>query len=303
MYRSLFVPLDGSPFSAYALPVAIALARRTGATIHLVHVSDPSAHVPLVTAETALPRFDEAAVSDARRRDQARLDAHVTSLIADGIPAVGHVLEGTVVEALAEGAVQLSADLVIMTTHGRSGVSRLRLGSVASAFLTRAVAPVYLVRGTERAPTTAPDQALLCALDGSAFSERILPHAVQLASALQSPLRLMAVAIPHAVPMSPFGTDLLADRVALDDEEMRLHNYMGSVVSQCPAGTTTTVLTDMSVVSTILDEADRCQAGGIALSTHGRSGLNRLLLGSVADELIRRSALPLLVFHPTAEAK
>ncbi|MCC9514183.1 universal stress protein, partial [Campylobacter jejuni] len=81
----------------------------------------------------------------------------------------------------AEGAVRLHADLVVMTTHGRSGFSRLRLGSVAAAFLTRAVAPVYLVHATDAGLVPSSTNAMLCALDGSAFSERVLPHAVALA--------------------------------------------------------------------------------------------------------------------------
>ena len=114
---------------------------------------------------------------------------------------------------------------------------------------------------------------------------------------------LMAVSVPRPMPMSPFGTELLADPAALDAEAGVLADYLASLLPQCPAGTTTSVLTDLTVVSTILEEAERVHAGAIALSTHGRSGFGRLMLGSVADALIRRSTLPLLVYRPSDEAK
>lgn len=303
MYRNLLVPLDGSAFSARAIPVASEIARRSGAVVHLALVVDPSAYVPFVTGEIALPVFDATLTEAASQRDQQLLDSHVTALSANGVTAIAHVLEGLVVESLAECAVNLQADLVVMTTHGRSGFSRLRMGSVASAFLTRASAPVLLVRGGNDEPASVPSGMLLCALDGSADSETIVSHATRFARLLHMPLGLMTVAVPHPMPMSPFGTELLADPAALDAETSVLQDYLASLLPQCPEGTTTSVLTDLTVVSTILEEAERVHAGAIALSTHGRGGLARMMLGSVADALIRRSTLPLLVYRPNDEAK
>ena len=303
MYRNLLVPLDGSAFSANAIPVAEEIARRSGAVVHLALVVDPSAYVPFVTGEIALPVFDVALTEAARQRDQQLLDGHVAALSAHGVTAVAHVLEGLVVESLAECAVTLQADLVVMTTHGRSGLSRLRMGSVASAFLTRASAPVLLVRGAVGGTASVPSGMLLCALDGSPRGETIVSHATRFARLLQMPLGLMAVAVPHPMPMSPFGTELLADPAAVDAEVGVLAGYLASLLPQCPEGTTTSVLTDLTVVSTVLEEAERVHAGAIALSTHGRSGFGRLMLGSVADALIRRSTLPLLVYRPGDDVK
>ncbi len=302
MYRNLFVPLDGSEFSARAIPVALEIAQRSGATIHLASVIDPSAHIPFATSEIALPKFDDALATEARQRQHSHINAHAEALGAQGATAVGHVLEGTVVEALAEGAVSVNADLVVMTTHGRSGFSRLRMGSVASAFLTRASAPVLLVHGHDGA-VTAPRGTLLCTVDGSAFGERIVSHAARLARVLELPMRLMAVARPHTVAMAPFGVEMLASPDALSQEEARLRAHLTGLLPQCPPDTTITVIADLTIVSTVLEEAERAAAGAIALSTHGRTGIARMMLGSVADELIRRATLPLLVFHPVDDAK
>lgn len=177
------------------------------------------------------------------------------------------------------------------------------MGSVASAFLSRTPAPVLFVRGGDDEPASVPSGMLLCALDGSAGSETIVSHATRFARLLHMPLGLMAVAVPQPMPMSPFGTELLADPAALDAEAGVLTDYLVSLLPQCPEGTTTSVLTDLTVVSTILEEAERVRAGAIALSTHGRGGLARMMLGSVTDALIRRSTLPLLVYRPNDEAK
>ena len=303
MYRNLLVPLDGSAFSASAVPVAAEIARRSGAVVHLALVVDPSAYVPFVTGEIALPVFDAKRTEETRQRDQQLLDDHVATLSAHGVTAIAHVLEGLVVESLAECAVNLPADLVVMSTHGRSGFSRLRMGSVASALLTRAAAPVLLVRAGDNETASVPSGLLLCALDGSPRSETIVNHATRFARVMQMPLGLIAVAVPHTMPMSPFGTELLADPTAIDADVGVLTQYLASLLPQCPEGTTTSVLTDLTVVSTIIEEAERVNAGAVALSTHGRGGFGRMILGSVADALIRRSTLPLLVYRPSDEAK
>ncbi len=304
MYHDILVPFDGSPFSARALPIATALARRTQATMHLVMVHDPSSFIPFVAGEIAVPVYDAELVNERRVEDQRLLDAEAALLSAQGITIVARLLEGTTVEALLEYGREVGADLTVMTTHGRSGFSRLRLGSVATAYLTRTVAPVLLVRGggSEDLPTV-PSGTLLCPLDGSDMSERILPHAGAFAQALGLTLALFSVSVPRAMPMSPFGTELLADPDALSAEEHGRESYLEQMLSQCPPGTTTNAVSDLAVGRAILDEAVRSGAGAVAMATHGRTGLVRLMLGSVADEVVRHTALPVLIYRPDDSTK
>ncbi len=184
MYKTILVPFDGSTLSGRAIPVAVALARRTGANLQLALVHDPSAYIPFVPGEVAIPVYDAEFVGEQRRQDQAALDAALAELTAQGVHATAVLLEGTVIEALVEHAAASGVDLTVMTTHGRSGFERLRLGSVAGAYLTRATAPVYLVRGSgSDAEPELPTGTLLCSLDGSPFAEAILPHAKTFAEA------------------------------------------------------------------------------------------------------------------------
>jgi len=304
MYHSLLVPLDGSPFSAHAVPIAIEIARRTGAEIHLAFVLDPSTYIPFVPGEVTIPVYDADLLKGQRDRDQAVLDAQVAAIKLQGVRAQAHLVEGIVAEVLAELAVTLNADLTVMSTHGRGGFTRLRLGSVAAAYLTRATAPILLVRSADEVtPPPLPTGTLLCALDASPFAEGIVAHATTFAAVLQMRLALMSVAIPQTLPMSPFGTELLADVNALDSEELRLADYLTGMLPRCPVGTTIRVSTGVTAARAILDEADAIHAGAIAIATHGRGGIVRLFLGSVADELLRHAPLPILVYRPDESAK
>ncbi|WP_309669352.1 universal stress protein [Gemmatimonas sp.] len=301
MYKTILVPFDGSVLSARALPIAVALARRTGATLQLALVHDPSAYIPFVPGEVAIPVYDVELVSEHRKQDQAALDDAVAGLMAQGISATGVLLEGTIVEALVEHAQSSGVDLTVMTSHGRSGFERLRLGSVATAYLTRATAPVYLVRGSgSDAPPELPVGTLLCTLDGSPFAEAILPHAKAFADAVGLTMALLSVAVPHAMPMAPFGAEtLLADDSAIALEEAGRRDYLTRMAANCPLGTEVHAVTDMSVSRAIIDEATRTSAGALAMATHGRGGLKRMMLGSVADEVIRHTHAPVLVYRPS----
>ena len=307
MYSSLLVPIDGSPVSARAIRVAAELALRSQATVHVVFVNDPSAYIPFVPGEIAVPVYDADLIREQRDSAAQRLQREVTALEQQGVHAVGTLLDGTVVEALLEHGQQMATELTVMTTHGRGGFTRLRLGSVATAYLTRATTPVLLLHSHDRAydaepaaelTNPLPTAPLLCPVDGSGFSETILPHAVQFAEACGIPMALFSVVLPHPVPMAPFGTEvLLADPSFLELDERDRAAALTRLAASCPAGTTTHQVTDMSAGRAIFEEAARIGAGAIAMATHGRGGIARAVLGSVADEVIRHAHVPVLVLR------
>jgi nucleotide-binding universal stress UspA family protein len=300
MLSTILVPLDGSSFSAKALPVATAIAARTGATIHVVSVLDPSAYVPFVPGEVLVPVMDTDALAARRAADEAAVREEAERLVAQGVAATGTLLEGTVVEALAEHAITIGADLVLMTTHGRSGLERLWLGSVASSFLHRAPCPVYLVRPTGPASDAAlPSGEMLVPLDGSPFSHTMLPRAAAFAKAVGLTLRLFTVTIPNAIPMAPFGTEaLLADESDLTRQEHDAKQRLEALAASLPVAATTEVATDMTAARAIVEQAERPTVGLVAMATHGRTGLARLVLGSVADAVLRNAHKPMLLYRP-----
>jgi nucleotide-binding universal stress UspA family protein len=300
MLRTILVPLDGSAFSAKALPVAAAIAKRTGAALHVVSVLDPSAYVPFVPGEVLVPVMDTDALAARRQADEVAVKTEADQLVAAGVTATGQLLEGTVVEALAEHAVEINADLVLMTTHGRSGLERLWLGSVATSFLQRAPCPVYLVRpaGTDRG-TEVPSGTMLVPLDGSAFADSMLPRAAEFAQALGLSMRLFTVTIPNAIPMAPFGTEaLLADESDLTRQEHEAKQRLEALAAALPVPTTTEVATDMTATRAILEQSEAADVGLIAMATHGRTGLARLVMGNVADAVLRGAPKPMLLYRP-----
>lgn len=306
MYQSILVPLDGSEFSARALPTAAALARRCGATLHLVVVFDPTALLHFAPGEASIPAFDATMVNARCQALQEWVAEQASSITNTGVSAQGAFLEGTVVEALAEQAVAVAADLVVMTTHGRGGLDRLRLGSVASSFLNRSPVPVFLVRpGGADAPTPGhelPTGTLMVTLDASPFGETILPHAARFASAVGLALEFVHVAEPVANPLSLFGADaLVAEDFVSSDEEATARTYLATQAAklQDTVSSKTTVLSDNSSGRALVNYARQSDPGAIALATHGRSGLLRLILGSVADQVLRGVEQPVLVYRPS----
>jgi nucleotide-binding universal stress UspA family protein len=303
MYSTIFVPLDGSEFGARALPVAAAVARRTGASLRLAVVFDPSMFLHFTPGDVTVPSFEQSTIDRYCSAARAWVEEQAASLSNTGLTATGVLLEGTVVEALSEYAQSIEADLVIMTTHGRSGADRLWLGSVAGSFLSRSVAPVFLVRPAGHdAPAPGhevPTGTLMVPLDGSPFGESVLPHAVAFAEAVGLTLELVMIVIPMSTPLSLFGTEaLFGDAFVASDHEEQAHTYLARVAATVTPPPITTVLVEMLPARALIAYARRTHPGAIALATHGRSGLARVVLGSVADKLLRGAEQPLLVFHP-----
>lgn len=305
MYTSILVPIDGSDTGAQSIPVAAAIAAKCGARLHVAMVHDPSMFIPFVPGEVAVPVYDADAVSEQKREAEDTIAREVSALEAQGVSATGKLLEGTVVESLADYALEVGAELTVMTTHGRSGFNRLRLGSVASAYVTRTSTPTLLVRITEAGSASLngiPSGRLLCPLDGSPFAESILPHARRFAEAMGMQMELLSVTTPSSIPMAPFGTEaLLADPRDLNAQEDNREQYLERVAASCPPDTLTRVITDMSVGNAIIDVTREESIGVIAIATHGRGGIMRLVLGSVANEVLKGATVPTLVYKPDAK--
>ena len=303
MFRSLLVPLDGSTFGEHALPLALSIARRAGATLRLAHV-----HVPY-----ALMYIDSMALSalevDIRAEEQSR--AYLDSLIkrlksVSAVPITATLLGGIQeAEVLTTYAASTGVDLIVMTTHGRGPISRLLLGSVADRLVHQVPVPVLMVRPQETAADLAVEpvlQHILVPLDGSPSAEQVLEPAVELGSLMQADYTLLHVYGPlvytHLDPMSyalvggfePPLDELRAGAEAyLRQVAERLRNQGLSVQTHAVVGWHT--------AAAILDEGTIRPVDLIAMTTHSYHGLTRLLSGSVADKVLRRANVAVLVQH------
>ena len=293
MYRSILVPLDGSLPSEQSLPYAAALARRSGAALQLAYV-----HTPLLLGEGVM----YLGTPDVHLWEEEKqyLLGVVDRLKKAGLEKVSaHVLEGTIAQTLQEHALEEGSDLVVMTTHGRGPVSRFWLGSVADQLVHRLPIPLLLIhtREAEAAPTAESKvRNVLVALDGTPTAEQILEPAGGLAKVLGASLTLLRVVpsvVPHGVQKEKVPGALLADTLRA---EARV--YLQRVAnSLCDRGIAvqTRILAHAHPATAILNETASGEYDLLALETHGRRGLPRLFLGSVADKVVRGATLPVLV--------
>jgi nucleotide-binding universal stress UspA family protein len=231
--------------------------------------------------------------------------AHVTSTHA--------VLRGAPAETIVRRARAIGADLIVMTSHGRTGFSRAWLGSVADAVMRESAIPVLIVRA-EKGPGTVDRRAMargikrvFVPLDGSALSTEILLAAADLARAAHASITLLRVvpivpivmAYEPTMPVTslPFVIDEVATTqiqeraiAELDVAARRLHDETGLAVDS-------RVIVAENAAAEIVAQTAAREADVVAMSTHGR-GASRLLLGSVADKVLRSSRVPVLLYRP-----
>lgn len=301
MYRTLLVPLDGSPFSEHALPAALSIARRAGAHLLLARVRPREVFEGLVSVypagkAAAGEDFEKACLNGARHRIKAISDVQVEPVL----------LEGNVGGALNEEAVRAGADLVVMASHGHGPFSRLWLGSVADELVRRLPMPLLLMRPDEKPADLHQETAfhrLLIPLDGSARAEKVIEPAVALGALWGAEYVLARVVTP--VPVT--GLDLAGyapgglDLPEMERRQQEAHDYLDQVAARLRERSLrvrTVVPVHRHAAVGIHEAAEAEGADLIALATRGHGGLKRLLLGSVADKIIRGAATPVLVFRP-----
>ena len=298
MLNAILVPLDGSPWSAHALPTARALATLAKVPLHLIHV-----HVPVVTSYIeGVPIVDEELDAASRVNDGEYLET-LRAQLSPELQVHVDVTDGEVAQVIAAKAATLPATLIVMTTHGRGGMARLWLGSVADNLIRHSHVPVLLVRPAEP-PAVAPPVPgrILLPLDGSSAAEKVLDIAVTVGSLSGATFELLHIVDALIIgnypfmPVSPIGLDEgLKDRVAAAE------SYLAGVAERLRAldlDVHTRVLVAEQVAPTILDAARETAGTMIAMATHGRGGLSRFVLGSVTDKVVRGTQAPVLLYHP-----
>jgi nucleotide-binding universal stress UspA family protein len=314
MYRSLLVPLDGSSFGEHALPLALALARRCGAELHLVNVMQPLASIysetPLFVDDTLELRLRE----HQRARQQTYLDGVVDRLRAAGLRTVRTaVMEGDVAGCIREQAAGVAADLVVMTTHGRGPLGRFWLGSVADTLIRHLPVPLLLTRPAEGEPDLAREpelRRLLLPLDGTPLAEQMLGPAGDLAAVMKAEVTLLRVVkpvLPLTYPveestLSHMARNLIDQTQRVQDQLRRdAEDYLERTAGKLrERGLEVKVRVEAEESPALAVLAHAGSHDAVALETHGRRGLSRLLLGSVADKVIRAASVPVLVHRPSA---
>ncbi len=299
MFESILVPVDGSPFSEQALPLALGMAQKNGATVHVALV-----HVLETEVELSASCSDEME-RPIKRHEREYLDGLKTRLsAASSVQVQVHHLEGLVSETLEEEVRERGIQLVVMSTHGWGYMSRAILGSVADRLMRHLTVPLLLVHpppGPADLSRPTSFQRLLIPLDGSSVAEAVLEPARALAQLFQAECHLLRVVVPPHHFLARFSNKTLQhDQHLLSLHQQEAAGYLEKVAGtfqQQALAATTHVRTNPHIVPVILEEAKTASCDLIALATHGWGGLRRLVFGSVADKVLRSAPLPVLVRH------
>jgi len=294
-FGRILVPLDGSPVSEQVLTPVTSLARSTGSSIVLVQVVPTGGSI---RGMAALP-FRRSTRQDSTPQDEETsgyLSALAEEIRSKGIEVTIDVAHGAPVEEIVALGTRHRASLIAMCTHGRTGLRRLALGSVAEQVLRRSALPLLLYRPTDDARQREISWSkLVVPLDGSPLSELALPQASAIATAADLSVELVHVLSdaprgPHSGPRSDDAAGEAQDRQGM---ETYLRDRADALSQQ-----------GIRVSYRILSGDPRIQMveavqGGfdtlVVMSTHGRTGLGRMMHGSVADHLVRRSSAPVLL--------
>jgi nucleotide-binding universal stress UspA family protein len=296
----MIVPLDGSEISERALKPALAIAEQDGAEVTLIRVPVvetlmvPTAQLSGNYSLRALQANLEKARTEARdyleslRAAHAQPNLTLKTLMVDGDPA----------EAILDAAAERAADLIVMSTHGYSGITRWVLGSVTERVLSGAACPVLVIR------SEAPLRKLLVALDGSALAEQALPPAIEIAATLGASVVLLRVVKPLPTPYleeleaSEHGLGVRAQDELREEAAAYLRGVAGQYVR--PRLEIQTAVRAGEAAMTLVDYAETQGVDILAMATHGRTGVRRWLYGSVTEKVLHNSTgSAMLIVRPS----
>lgn len=320
MYHKILVPLDGSPFSEEILPLAIGIARRTGAELRLVHVIEPLFGRTVVGSQEVVEHQFQT------------LAARVT--VEGEVSAKADLLIGKAIPELCKYITREGIDLVSLATHGWGGLQRAWLGGTTDSLIRQVSIPVLAGRPSPREPSPTPPLATgpglggevgaaveaaartvegrailagtiatrpLLTLDGSARAETAIEPLLDLVGpeASYTLLRVVQLPIPPDAATAVWTTELWQDHLpALQREAQEYLDRVAARIEPRARSVQTVVRTELSPAQTILDYAASHETDLIAISTRGHGRLRRLALGSVADKVLRGADVPVLVVPP-----
>jgi nucleotide-binding universal stress UspA family protein len=304
MFERILVPLDGSNLSERALPVAVRLARATQGQIHLLR-STLGMWLPLPATEPIyagpygvydwLPNNEILEDIEAEAREYLVSFSH-----SYGVPGVlwdNYVVASDPAGAIITHAEQKAIGLIVMSSHGHSGLERWALGSVTERVLHRAPCPVLVVRDE------APVRHILIPLDGSILSEQALEPALEIAHLLGARVTMLRVC-QHERPDTGAINELNDIEPGLGETFLDREQSAAGYLQQLRARYShleprpELVVTHGHPALSIMDFAASQEVDLIAMATHGRSGLRRWIYGSVTEKVLRSSGKSMLIVRP-----
>jgi nucleotide-binding universal stress UspA family protein len=296
MYTKMLIPLDGSQVAEQVLPYARFLAKELAIPVNLLQVIDPDGLELWVDPEHG--RYIDTILDDLTESSRAYLEKIAQSIPGTSVQCL--VEKGKAEEVLIERAATDGDSLMVMATHGRSGMQRWLLGSVADKVLHGASNHVLLIRATEQGKTAgeAVLKTVVVPLDGSPLAERVLPHVADLARRLGLRVVLTrAYALPPTMAPDAYGTytEEMINQLEADARSYLLAKVEGLKEKGIE---NVTAAVDLGYgAEEIIKLGRQTPDNFIAMCSHGRSGIRRWLLGSVTERVVRHSGDPVLIIR------
>ena len=308
MFKRILVPLDGSPVAEGILPYVRTLATALGARTDLLRTFQNPAHELISTDDSdiaALAVSLDGVVEQLHKQAEEYVQGVAKSLESAGISTTTDVRSGPAVQHIVNEAEPASETLIAMSTHGRTGIGRLIMGSVTDGVLQTAKAPMLVVRPDNDSPapgTTATIKTIIVPLDGSELAAIVTPIVVELANALSAEVLLARdVSIPSSFYASadysaPVNIDFLGE---MEDEATAYLAKSAEAMKKSGIASVKTAVLRGGAAIEIENLSQDTPDSMIVISTHGRTGIGRAVLGSVADRLARHSGHPVLLVRAT----
>jgi nucleotide-binding universal stress UspA family protein len=294
-FHDIAVGVDLSPESERATAQAMALARRNGARVVLIHVGpvpEPPSGVPesqRATAETFLR-----ALQARTAEDRAQVEALRQRLIGQGVELSHVFVEGFADAALADTARELGCDLIVVGTHGRTGARRLLLGSVAERTVRFASASVLVARGEPHA-ADGGFHRLVVGTDFSDLADTAMARAMDVAADGAQVRLVHAWMTPSMI--GPENAMVIGEvRAAMsDDAQKRSSELLARYRKAYPRVSIEMDVCESPAQEALVERAEALKADVIAVGSHGRRGVRRFVLGSVAETTVRHAPCSVLV--------
>jgi nucleotide-binding universal stress UspA family protein len=286
MYDTILVPTDRSDAATKAVEGGIALAERFDASLHVISVAEYNSYPIQIQSELS---------SDLGQQAEATLSEVRSQSAQTGVDLTTQVIESdkSVHEGIIDYSTDHDVDLIVMGTHGRTGLNRLILGSTAERTLRASPIPVLTVH--EETEISPEFESLLVPTDGSQTATEAATHAIQIAAMTEGSLHVI-----HVIDLIALSGEYGSGRI-LEQLSEAGQQAIDDVVDRATAADVQSV--EAAVLSgapsqAIVDYATDCDVDLIVMGTHGRSGLDRFLIGSVTEKIVRLADVPVLSVSP-----
>jgi nucleotide-binding universal stress UspA family protein len=283
MYDQILFPTDGSEPAAASLDYAAQIAEEHDGTLHILNVAD--------TNQESLATIRGEVVDVLEQEGEQIVDEATARASERGISVVSEVVQGSPHDAIVEYSEEFAIDLIVMPTHGRSGLKRVLLGSVTERVINTADVPVISVNPDEEHQPTYPSERILVPVDGSRGAQLALTEGIAVAKATGATLHLL-----HVVETGSLGPDA---RSVLKEQELtaQANDIITEAVKRAEAESLDAIVTDIEHGKPLSEIRSYIRTESIDLAilgTHGTTDFSRYVMGGVSAKLVRSAPIPVM---------